>query len=207
MLWQVTVHVKGRNGGRLQGGGFGWVGEEGGGELQQPAGQFSTGNWWPQRGVWGGRGVERGGRGLRGSEGFLAVRLVSVVCPSAAWPSSPLRTAPVGHHKRQIWTFSLRDSHRQLFRRRRRRTRRSRRGRRRRRWLAHAASHQLQLPLSLSCAYWARKIKCCHIDFSRLSTVTMPSCGDAAQVRPWKEKLLRAFFFFSFSFALPCHYS
>lgn len=52
--------------------------------------------------VWGGRGVERGGRGLRGSEGFLAVRLVSVVCPSAAWPSSPLRTAPVGHHKRQI---------------------------------------------------------------------------------------------------------
>lgn len=73
---------------------------------QQPAGQFSTGNWWPQHGGGeGGRVVERerGGRGLRGSEGFLAVRLVSVVfVPRPLGPSSPLRTAPVGHQKGQI---------------------------------------------------------------------------------------------------------
>lgn len=33
-------------------------------------------------------------------------------------------------------------------------------------------------------------------DFSRLSTVTTSLRGDAAQVRPWKEKQLRAFSFF-----------
>lgn len=96
--------------------GFGWVGEAGAGlgregwgleerlwgegGMQQPAGQFSTGNWWPQH-----RGgvVERGGRGLRRSEGILgsASRQCGLALGSFGL-SSPLRTAPVGHHKRHI---------------------------------------------------------------------------------------------------------